>query len=83
MVIPWPKLTTQPGAILSATLRDGAIFAHCCAGQDLHGMTMRRPVRLTLRKNDHRRSDQISINRPYHAGDRAPRCPGGRPEGEA
>ncbi|MDB5974464.1 MAG: hypothetical protein JWR07_1224, partial [Nevskia sp.] len=26
MVIPWLSLTTQPGAILGATLRDGAIF---------------------------------------------------------
>ena len=46
MVIPWPGLTTPPGAILSATLRDGAIFAHRYAGQDLHGITMPRPVQL-------------------------------------
>ena len=66
MVIPWLSLTTQPGAILGATLRDGAIFAHCCAGQCLHGITMPRPVRLALRKNDLRRrrdlfTDKLSI----------------------
>ena len=33
MVIPWLSLTTRHGAILGATLRDGAIFAQCCAGQ--------------------------------------------------
>jgi hypothetical protein len=50
MVIPWPGLTTPPGAILSATptkmVGDGAIFAHRYAGQDLHGITMPRPVQL-------------------------------------
>ena len=55
MVIPWLSLTTQSGAILGATLRDGAIFAHCCAGQSLHGITMPHSVRLALRKNDRRR----------------------------
>ena len=55
MVIPWLSLTTQLGAILGATLRDGVIFAHCCVSRCLHGITMLRPVRLALRKNDRRR----------------------------
>ena len=68
MVIPWPSLTTQHGAILGATRRDGAIFAHCCAGQSLHGMTMPRPVRLALRKNDLRRRRDLFTDKllmPY------------------
>ena len=50
MVIPWLRLTTQPGAILGATRRDGAIFAHCCAGRSLHGITMRAPADLHCAK---------------------------------
>ena len=63
MVIPWLSLTTRHGAILDATLRDGAIFAHCCAGQSLHGMTMPHSVRLALRKNDRRRRRDLSTDK--------------------
>ena len=68
MVIPWLRLTTQPGAPVvtkagGATLRDGAIFAHCCASRCLHGITMPRPVRLALRKNDRRRRRDLSTDK--------------------
>src|SRR5882757_2054508 len=95
MVIPWLSPTTQSGAILGATRRDGGggdtvsakqwvrepplrplplhraphapsrgrFFAHCCAGQSLHGITMPHSVRLALRKNDRRRRRDLSTDK--------------------
>ncbi|MCX7073130.1 MAG: hypothetical protein NTW01_19260, partial [Gammaproteobacteria bacterium] len=60
IAILWPRFATKSGGFLAATLRGGAVFAHCCLSRRANGSTIGRSDRVALGKNDLRRSKQIN-----------------------